>query len=116
MDILEFLNSNGIIVGEENFPKENKKKYIWDTEKQISLIVEVQKILRGKKTNVIPRIESSIGKEVESFIVQTKKVLRMIRSFEEKYNKCDFDLFIIEEGNKILNRANKSLNNLDEKE
>ena len=116
MDILEFLNSNGIIVGEENFPKENKKKYIWDTEKQISLIVEVQKILKGKKTNVIPRIESSIGKEVESFIVQTKKVLRMIRSFEEKYNKCDFDLFIIEEGNKILNRANKSLNNLDEKE
>ena len=81
MDILEFLNNNGIIVGEENFPKENKKKYIWDTEKQISLIVEVQKILRGKKTNVIPRIESSIGKEVESFIVQTKKVLRIDKIF-----------------------------------
>ena len=44
-----------------------------------------------------------------------KKLLRMIRSFEEKYNKNDFDLFIIEEGNKILNRANKSLNALDER-
>ena len=116
MDILEFLNGNGIIVGEENFSKENKKKYIWDTENQISLIIEVQRILKGKKTNMIPRIESSIGKEVESFIVQTKRILRMIRSFEEKYNKCDFDLFIIEEGNKILNRANKSLSSLDEDE
>ena len=116
MDILEFLNGNGIIVGEENFSKENKKKYIWDTENQISLIIEVQKILKGKKINMIPRIESSIGKEVESFIVQTKRILRMIRSFEEKYNKCDFDLFIIEEGNKILNRANKSLSSLDEDE
>ena len=116
MDILEFLNGNGIIVGEENFSKENKKKYIWDTENQISLIIEVQRILKRKKTNMIPRIESSIGKEVESFIVQTKRILRMIRSFEEKYNKCDFDLFIIEEGNKILNRANKSLSSLDEDE
>lgn len=116
MDILEFLNSNGIIVGEENFPKGNRKKYIWDTDSQISLIIEVQKILKGKKTNIIPRVESSIGKEIESFIVQTKKTLRMIRSFEEKYNKSDFDLFIIDEGNKILSRANKSLNTLDEDE
>ena len=116
MDILEFLNSNGIIVGEENFPKGSRKKYIWDTDNQISLIIEVQKILRGKKTNIIPRVESSIGKEIESFIVQTKKTLKMIRSFEEKYNKSDFDLFIIDEGNKILNRANKSLNTLDEDE
>ena len=65
MDILEFLNSNGIIVGEENFPKGSRKKYIWDTDNQISLIIEVQKILRGKKTNIIPRVESSIGKEIE---------------------------------------------------
>ena len=53
MDILEFLNSNGIIVGEENFPKGSRKKYIWDTDNQISLIIEVQKILRGKKINFL---------------------------------------------------------------
>ena len=70
MDIIEFLNSNGIIVGEENFPKGMKKKYVWDTDKQISLIIEVQKILKGKKINIIPRIESSIGREMESFMVQ----------------------------------------------
>ena len=116
MDILEFLNSNGIIVGEENFPKDSRKKYIWDTDNQISLIIEVQKILKGKKINIIPRVESSIGKEIESFIVQAKKTLKMIRAFEEKYNKSDFDLFIIDEGNKILSRANKSLNTLDEDE
>ena len=82
----------------KTFPKGSRKKYIWDTDNQISLIIEVQKILRGKKTNIIPRVESSIGKEIESFIVQTKKTLKMIRSFEEKYNKSDFDLFIIDEG------------------
>ncbi|MCI9070078.1 hypothetical protein [Clostridium sp.] len=116
MDILDFLNGNGIIVGEENFPKKDKKKYIWDTESQISLIIEVQRILRGKKINMIPRIESSIGREMESFIVQAKRISRMIKYFEEKYNKSDFDLFIVEEGNKILNRANKSLNALNEDE
>lgn len=116
MDILEFLNNNGIIVGEENFPKGSRKKYIWDIDNQISLIIEVQKILKGKKINIIPRVESSIGKEIESFIVQTKKTLKMIRTFEEKYKKSDFDLFIIDEGNKILSRANKSLNTLDEEQ
>ncbi|MDU2490220.1 MAG: hypothetical protein E7D27_06480 [Clostridium celatum] len=114
MDILEFLNSNGIIVGEENFPKGIRKNYTWDIDNQISLIIEVQKILKGRKINIIPRVESSIGKEIESFIVQTKKTLKMIRTFEEKYKKSDFDLSIIDEGNKILNRANKSLNTLDE--
>ena len=49
MDIVEFLNSNGIIVGEENFPKGSRKKYIWDTDNQISLMIEVQKILKVKK-------------------------------------------------------------------
>ena len=116
MDILEFLNSNGIIVGEENFSKGSRKNYIWDIDNQISLIIEVQKILKGKKINIIPRVESSIGKEIESFIVQTKKTLKMIRTFEEKYKKSDFDLFIIDEGNKILSRANKSLNTLDEEQ
>ena len=61
MDILEFLNSNGIIVGEENFPKGNKKKYIWDTESQISLIIEVQKILKGKKINIPDSITPHIS-------------------------------------------------------
>ena len=116
MDILEFLNDNGVIVGEKNFPKNNEKKYIWDTDNQISLIIQIQKILRGKKTNIIPRVESCIGKEIESFTVMAKKTLKMIKSFEEKYNKNDFDIFIIDEGNKILSRANKSLNALDEDE
>lgn len=49
MDIIEFLNSNGIIVGEENFPKGMKKKYVWDTDKQISLIIEVQKNFKRKE-------------------------------------------------------------------
>ena len=114
MDILEFLNSNGIIVGEENFPKGSRKRYIWDTGNQISLIIEVQKILMGKKTNIIPRVESSIGREIETFIVQTKKISKMLNLVDEKSNKSDFDFFILETGNKILKRANNSINALNE--
>ena len=56
MNILEFLSSNGIIVGEENFPKENRKNNILDVDNQISLIIEVHKILEGKKNNIIPKV------------------------------------------------------------
>ena len=38
----------------------------------------------------------------------------MIKLYEEKYYKDDFDYFIIEEGNKILARANRTINALDE--
>lgn len=114
LDIIEYLNSNGIIVGEENFPRIKNKKKEWNVKNQISLIIEVQKILKGKKSYIIPRIESSIGHEIESFIVQTKKISKMIKLYEEKYYKYDFDYFIIEEGNKILARANRTINALDE--
>ena len=116
MNILEFLNSNGIIVGEENFPKENRKNNILDVDNQISLIIEVHKILEGKKNNIIPRIESSIGRDLESFIVQSKRTSKVIKFFEEKTEKSDFDFFIIEEGKKILKKANKALSILNEDE
>lgn len=116
MDIIEFLNGNGIIVGEENFPRGSKKKYMWDIEYQIELMVEIQKIMMGKKSYIIPRIESSIGHEIETFIVQAKKTSKMLKLFEEKVSKNDFDYFIIEEGKKILDRANRSLDTLDENE
>ena len=114
LDIIEYLNSNGIIVGEENFPRIKNKKKEWNVKNQISLIIEVQKILKGKKSYIIPRIESSIGHEIESFIVQTKKISKMIKLYEEKYYKDDFDYFIIEEGNKILANGNLYVIELDE--
>lgn len=116
MDIIEFLNDNGIIVGEENFPKGSRKNYKCDIDNQISLIIEVQKIIMGKKMNTIPRIESAIGKEIESFIVQTKKIFKMLNLLDENINKSDFDFFILEAGNKILKRANKSIDALNEED
>lgn len=116
MDILEFLNDNRLIVGEGTFPKEKVNKNTINTSSQISLVVEAQKILIGKKVTIIPRIESSIGKEIVNFIVQIKKVGKMIELLEERNKKSDFDYFVIEEGNRVLDRAKKSLNNLDDKE
>ena len=116
MDILEFLNDNRVIVGESTFPKEKAKKNIINTNEQISLVVEIQKILIGRKTTMLPRIESSIGKDIANFIVQIKKIEKMIEILDEKNKKSNFDYFIIEEGNKALDRAKNSLNSLNDKE
>lgn len=116
MNILDFLNSNDVVVGEQGFFKENKTKYQRDTDEQISLIVETQKILMGKKSTILPRIESSIGKEIESFIVQVKKVKKMVSFLRNKEDKNDFDYFIIDEGSKILVEAIKCLNLLNNDE
>lgn len=116
MDILEFLNDNRVIVGESTFPKEKAKKNIINTNEQISLVVEIQKILIGRKTTMLPRIESSIGKDIANFIVQIKKIEKMIEILDEKNKKSNFDYFIIGEGNKALDRAKNSLNSLNDKE
>ena len=36
----------------------------------------------------------------------------MYKFLKNKYNKSDFDLFIIEEGNKILDRANEIIRSI----
>ena len=116
MDILYYLNCNGIIVGEDRFQKESKIKDYWDVDAQISLIIEVQKILKGNKATILPRIESTIGKEVETFIVQTRKLSRLVSLLEEKSYKSDFDNNILNEASNVLIRAKKSINSLNEQE
>lgn len=116
MDMLEFLNLNGIIVGEENFKKNYKDKSLYNFENQISLIVEIQKVLQGKRSTIIPRIESSIGRTIESFMVQSKKVSRMISLIDKKLLKDDFDYFIIEKASEVINRTNRIIGLLDKEE
>lgn len=114
MDILEFLNNNQIIVDGNSFSKSNNGIYKWDTEAQIDLIVEVQRILMGNRINMLPRIESSIGKEIEGFIVQYKKATKMISAISDKGKKNYFESELIEKGNGIIKRAEKSIEALDE--
>ena len=48
--------------------------------------------------------------------MQIKKIEKMIEILDEKNKKSNFDYFIIEEGNKALDRAKNSLNSLNDKE
>ena len=75
LSINEYLNIRGItIVGQYfNYDKRIDKK---DIISQINLIVEVHKTLVGCNFNGMSRIKSTIGKEVEDYKVQIKKLQR----------------------------------------
>lgn len=116
MEILDYLESKNIIVEDKNFHKSNYSITNYNISKQIELIIEVEKILMGKKDTILPRIDSSIGKEVESMKVQVRKSLKNMSLLEQKENKNSFDYYILEEGNKIINRAKKSIEALNKDE
>ena len=72
MDIITYLNNNNIIV-DEKFSRVSDKRNL-DVNKQIELIIMVQGKLISNGVTIIPRINSTIGKDIESFRVHIKKV------------------------------------------
>lgn len=113
MDITNYLTNNGVIVEKESFLKNADDKKINNIDKQLELIIYTQNLLMKQKETIIPRIDSSIGKDIENFKVQIKKNTRVINRLKEKKNKCKLDFFIAEEGTKIIDRANYTLKALD---
>ena len=84
LSINEYLNIKGItIIGQYfSYDKNMHKK---DIISQINLIVEVHKTLVGCNFNGISRIKSTIGKEVEDYKVQIKKLQR---HYDYVVSKC----------------------------
>ena len=111
MDIITYLASNNIIV-DENLTRKNDKSNI-DISNQIDLIVMIQSRLKNNEITIIPRINSSIGKDIESFRVQIKKLEKELKSISLKNKKSDLDFYILEKGTEALNRANKSFKNMN---
>lgn len=113
MDITDYLINKGIMVGKEFFSKNIEDKKAINIDKQLELIVFTQNLLMKQKETIIPRIDSSIGKDIENFKVQIKRNTRAINLLKENRNKCELDFFIAEEGAKIIKRANDTLEALD---
>ncbi len=113
MDITDYLTNNGVIVGKEFFLTNIEQKKTINIDKQLELIVFTQNLLMKQKETIIPRIDSSIGKDIENFKVQIKRNTRAINLLKEKKNKSELDFFIAEEGTKIIKRANDTLDALD---
>lgn len=111
MDIITYLNNNNIIV-DENIARKSDRNII-DISKQIDLIVMIQSRLMNNGVTIIPRINSTIGKDIESFRVQNKKVEKILNMIRVNDNKTSLDWYILEEGNVALDRAKKSFNAID---
>lgn len=111
MDIITYLNNNNIIV-DENITRKSDRNII-DISNQIDLIVMIQSRLINNGVTIIPRINSTIGKDVESFRVQNKKVEKILKSISLNNNKSNLDCYILEKGTIALDRAKKSFDTMD---
>lgn len=113
MDITSYLMDNGVIVGKETFTKSIEDKRLNNANKQLELIVYIQNLLMRQRETIIPRIDSSIGKDIENFKVQIKKNIRWINILKEKKDKSKLESFIVDEGRKIIERADNTIKALD---
>lgn len=111
MNIITYLNNNNIIV-DENITRKSDRNII-DISGQIDLIVMIQNRLMNNGVTIIPRINSTIGKDVESFRVQNKKVEKVLKSINLNDDKSNLDYYILEKGNMALDRAKKTFYAMD---
>ena len=104
---------NDIVVAEEYF-----RGYRGTTEEDIScqfiVIQSVHSVLAGYYCSGLTRVNSSIGKRVESIKVMQKRLNKDIALREKIKDTNCMDLFILENGEKLLNRVDKAIEDLKE--
>ena len=104
---------NDIVVTEEYFIG-----YRGVTEEDIScqfiVIQSVHKVLAGYYCSGLTRINSSIGKRVESIKVMQKRLNKDIALRGDIKEINCMDLFILENGEKLLNRVGKAIEDLNQ--
>ena len=111
MEMLYYLNNNNINICEQDF--KNSRNNIEDSSiNQMKLIAEIQKKIMGNNLNFIPRINSSIGKEIESKKVYLRKNIKYITDIKNKSSTNYFESYIVDEGENIINIARGAIDKL----
>lgn len=109
--ITEYLNKENIKIVNKYFP--SKKDFnIKDVNEHINLIINIHKILMKCKFNGLSRIESKIGREIEGYKVQLKRIKRDYNNLIMKSDKNELDKFLIFEGKNMISQANRALDNI----
>lgn len=111
MDIVTYLNNNNIIIDENFFGKNDRNSM--DISNQLDLIIMAHNRIINNKITIIPRINSTIGKDVESFKLQVKKVEKLLKRLNLNNNKSDLEYYLLEKGDLAIKRAKKSIDNID---
>ncbi|WP_310940621.1 spore coat protein [Clostridium sp. SHJSY1] len=109
----EYLIEKNISVIGEYF-KEEKSTDDIKILSQVLLINKVDIILSNYYGNGTTRINSTVGKKIESIKVEIKKLRRDLRIREKKDNLNVMDKFILENGESILKRGEETINLINE--
>ena len=109
MDIYEYLSSRSIIISDEKF-KDNAEVSVSD---QIQLISDAHKRLLDGKEDIIPRIQSVIGREFEGYKVDIKKNKNYINKIINNKSTNYIEDYLIDEGSRIIKKAQETLSLLD---
>ncbi len=108
LSLNEYLESKGIIV-EGKYFSHNKDFSRRSFENQISIMVEVHKLLINCTFNSLNRFGSTIGKQVESFKVQLKRIDRDYRMIFDKNYKNDVEKLFLSESRKMLYQGRQAI-------
>jgi hypothetical protein len=109
----EYLVEKNVFVKGECFKAEkitDEKEIL----KQVALINKVDTIMSGYYGDGITRINSRVGKKLESVKVQIKKLRRHLRIIEKRDYLSSMDKFLLENGEIILNQGEKGINLISE--
>jgi len=107
----EYLNIRQItIIGQYFSCDKNMERK--DIISQINLIVELHKTLVGCNFNGMSRIKSTIGKEVEDYKVQIKKLQRHYDYIVSKPCTNEVEKLILSDGKIMLKQAKEALNHI----
>lgn len=106
--VIEYLNMRGITITGHCFSYDkniNKK----DIVSQINLIVELHKCLKGCKFSGLSGIKSTIGKEVESYKVQIRKLQKHYDYIFSNPCTNEVEKFILQNGGTMLKQAKEAI-------
>lgn len=68
-------------------------------------MVDIHKILRNSKFDPLNRFSSTIGKELEEYKVQIKRLQKSYEFIVDKNEKTDTDRFILSEGKRMIDQG-----------
>lgn len=112
--INQYLNKRGITIIGQYFNYDKNIIYQNDIISQINLIIEFHKILIGCDMTGLSRIKSTIGKEVESYKVQIKRLQKHYEYISSKPCTNEVDNLILSNGKIMLNKAMRAINHIYE--
>ncbi|WP_294154401.1 spore coat protein [uncultured Clostridium sp.] len=104
LSLNEYFESKGIVVIGKYFAYSNdfSRK---SCENQINTMVELHKLLANCKFNNLTRFGSTIGKEIEDYKVQLKKIQRDYKILFDKDTKKDVEKLFLLEGKRMIDKA-----------